>query len=187
MRQVPRTPKKDIIENGKEYYFQETILRANFKKFISKNKEYFSGVIDYKVSDKNIDISINILDNQQIKTCNFDTFHSKTGGKFCIVELCEFIAELFGKAPDVSFRYVAEKVKTPKIDSKHKMLVVFTPAMCDNAVTRAGELYTKLFLQEKGIGSFKFFNIPLGPNTKNNLNTGTEMKCISDGSVATSG
>jgi len=172
--------KKDIVKNGREYYFRETILRANFKKFISNNKKYFSGVIDYTASDDDIDISINILDNQQIKTCNFETFHSKTGGKFCIIELCEFVAELFGKAPDVSFEYLAEKVKIPKIDTKHKMLVALTPAMCDNAVTRAGELYTKLFLQEQGVGSFKFFNIPLGPNAERNLAIGTEMKYISD-------
>jgi cysteine desulfurase/selenocysteine lyase len=173
--------KKDIVKNGREYYFQETTLRANFKKFISNNKEYFSGIIDYTAGvDDNIDLSINILDNQQIKTCNFETFHSKTGGKFCIIEVCEFIAELFGKAPDVSFGYLAEKIKTPKIDSKHKMVVAFTPAMCDNAITRAGELYTKLFLQEQGTGSFKFFNIPLGPNAERNLAIGTEMKYVSD-------
>ena len=52
--------------------------------------------------------------------------------------------------------------------------------MCDNAVIRAGELYTKMFLQEKSIGSFKFFNIPLGPNAERNLAIGTEMKYISD-------
>ena len=135
-----------------KYYFRETILRSNFKKFISNNKRYFSGVIDYSAenNDENIDLSINILDNQQIKTCNFETFHSKTGGKFCIVELCQLLAELFGKAEDVNFGYLSEKVKKPKVTSKHKVFVFLTPAMCDNAVTRAAELYTKLFLQEKG-------------------------------------
>src|SRR3989344_2546631 len=172
--------KKDIIKNGRSYFFRETILRANFKKFISKNKKYFSGVIDYTGMDENIDLSINILDNQQIKSCNIETFNSKTGGKFCVIELCEFIAELFGKAPEVIFEYLAEKVKTPRFESKHKILAVITPAMCDNAVIRAGELYTKMFLQEKSIGSFKFFNIPLGPNAERNLAIGTEMKYISD-------
>lgn len=172
--------KKDIVKNGSDYFFRETILRGNFKTFISKNKEYFSGVIDYTAFDEDIDISINVLDNQQIKTCNFETFHSKTGGKFCIVEISEFMAELFGRASGVNFEYLSKKVKNPKAEAKHKMLVALTPAICDNAVTRAGELYTKLFLQEQGFGSFKFFNIPLGPNAERNLAIGTEMKYISD-------
>ena len=106
--------KKDILKNGRAYFFRETILRANFKSFVGKNKEYFSDIIDYTASDEEIDISINILDNQQIKVCNFETFQSKTGGKFCIVEISEFLAELFGRAPVVSFGYLSEKVKTPK-------------------------------------------------------------------------
>jgi len=172
--------KKDILKNGRDYFLRETILRGNFKTFVGKNKEYFSGLIDYVASDDDIDVSINILDNQQIKTCNFETFHSKTGGKFCIVEISELIAELFGKANDVSFGYVPEKINTPKSEMKHKVLVMYSPAMCDNAVVRAGELYTKLFLQERGAGSFKFFNIPLGPNAERNLAIGTELKYISD-------
>jgi len=173
--------KKDIVKNATSYYFRETILRSNFKKFISNNKRYFSGIIDYTAEgDENIDLSINILDNQQIKTCNFETFHSKTGGKFCVVELCQFIAEIFGKAKDVEFGYLSEKVNKPKVEAKHKVLVTLTPAMCDNAVTRSAELYTKLFLQEKGEGSFKFFNIPFGPNAERNLAIGTELTYISD-------
>ncbi len=173
--------KKDIIKNAAKFYFRETLLRANFKKFISNNKRFFSGVIDYTAeTDDNIDLSINILDNQQIKTCNIETFHSKTGGKFCVIELCQFIAELFGKAPEVKFGYLSEKVNKPKIKSKHKVLIALTPAMCDNAVTRSAELYAKLFLQEKGEGSFKFFNIPLGPNAQRNLAIGTELTYVSD-------
>lgn len=173
--------KKDIIKNASRYYFRETTLRANFKNFISNNKRYFSGVIDYTAEEgENIDLSINILDNQQIKTCNFETFQSKTGGKFCIVELCQFIAEMFGRAEDVDFSYLSEKVKNPKVGAKHKVLVTLTPSMCDNAVTRAAELYTKLFLQEKGNGSFKFFNVPFGPNAERNLAIGTQLTYISD-------
>ena len=53
-------------------------------------------MIDYKpAKDGSWDLDIKVLDNEQIKTCRFDTFQSKTGGKFCIVELCQFIAELF--------------------------------------------------------------------------------------------
>ncbi len=173
--------KKDIIKNGSDFYFKETYLRANFKKFISSNKEYFSGLIDYTADgEDNIDLSIGILDNQQIKTCSFETFQSKTGGKFCIAELCQFAAELFGKADDVTFGYLPEKVRKPKITVRHKVLVALTPAMCDSAVTRAAELYSKLFLQEKGKGSFKFFNIPFGPNAERNLATGTQITYISD-------
>ncbi|MFA5872201.1 MAG: aminotransferase class V-fold PLP-dependent enzyme [Parcubacteria group bacterium] len=171
----------DILKNGPDYYFRETILRANFKKFISANNKYFEGVINYSAEkDENIDLSINILDNQQIKSCNFQTFNSKTGGKFCIAELTEFLAELFGKSPSVSFKYLAKKVIAPKTNLKHKMFVGFTPAMCDNAVTKSGELYVKLFLQESSEGSFKFFNIPLGPNAERNLAIGAEMKYVSD-------
>lgn len=171
---------KDIIKDASRYYFRETNLRSNFKKFINKNKKYFRDVIDYKIDRKDADISINILDNQHIKTCTFDTFQSKTGGKFCIAELTQFIAELFGKSKDVDFKYLSERINKPKSKAKHQVLIAFTPAMCNNAVIRAGELYTKLFLQEQGHGSFKFFNIPLGPDAERNLATGTEMTYISD-------
>lgn len=171
---------KDIIKDASRYYFRETNLRSNFKKFISKNKKYFRDVIDYKINRKDADINISILDNQHIKTCTFDTFQSKTGGKFCIAELTQFIAELFGKSKDVEFNYLSERVNKSKSKSKHQVLITFTPAMCNNAVIRAGELYTKLFLQEQGVGSFKFFNIPLGPDAQRNLATGTEMTYISD-------
>lgn len=173
--------KKDIIKSGPDYFMKETILRANFKKFIDGNRKYFDGVINYSAEEnENIDVAINILDNQQIKTCNFQTFNSKTGGRFCIVEVAELIAELFGKAKDVSFGYLNIKVLKPKIEAKHKMFVMFSPAMCDNAITRGAELYTKLFLQEKGQGSFKFFNIPLGADAERSLALGAEMKYISD-------
>tara|TARA_B100001971_G_scaffold7939_1_gene6501 strand:+ start:327 stop:3380 length:3054 start_codon:yes stop_codon:yes gene_type:complete len=173
--------KKDILKNRKNYYMTETILRANFKKFISANKAYFDGVINYSAEDgENIDLAINILDNQQIKTCNFETFNSKTGGRFCTAEVAELMAELFGKAPDVNFDYLNEKIKKPQIEGKHKIFVMYSPAMCDNAITRGGELYTKVFLQEKGLGSVKFFNLPLGPNAERDLAIGTEMIYISD-------
>ena len=173
--------KRDVVKTATSFYFRETTLRSNFKKFISNNKRYFSGIIDYTAEgDENIDLSINILDNQQIKTCNFETFHSKTGGKFCIVEFCQFIAEMFGKADEVRFGYLSEKINKPKVTAKHKVMIALTPAMCDGAVTRSAELYTKLFLQEQGEGSFKFFNVPLGPNAERNLAIGTEMTYISD-------
>lgn len=173
--------KDDVVKNGDDYFSRETILRANFKKFISENKAFFDGIINYSAEEgENIDLSIKVLDNQEIKTCTFDTFNSKTGGKFCIVELCQFIAELFGKPEGVDFEYLAQKVKNPKSTAKHKVFIGLTPAMCDNAVTRSAELYCKLFLQEKGEGSFKFFNIPLGPSAERNLAIGTELKYISD-------
>ncbi len=171
---------KDIIKDGPRYYFRETTLRANFKKFIGKNKKYFHGLINYEIDRKGADININILDNQHIKTCTFDTFQSKTGGKFCIAEFTQFIAELFGKSKEVHFSYLSERVNKPKSDAKHQVLIALTPAMCNNAVTRAGELYSKTFLQEKGSGSFKFMNIPLGPNSERHLAMGAEMTYISD-------
>ncbi|MDD3711178.1 MAG: aminotransferase class V-fold PLP-dependent enzyme [Patescibacteria group bacterium] len=172
--------KDDILNFDRNKYICETALRARFKNFISKNKEYFNGMINYSFNKETWDLSIKILDNQEIKTCTFNTFNSKTGGKFCIVEVCQFIAELFGKTDIIDFNYVSEKVLKPKIKSKNKILIMLTPAMCDDAVTRGAELYVKTMLQEKNLGSFKFFNIPLGPDSARYLATGAEIKYISD-------
>jgi Fe-S cluster biosynthesis and repair protein YggX/tRNA1(Val) A37 N6-methylase TrmN6 len=172
---------KDILDNQSEKFFNEKGLRARFKQFIAENREHFDGIINYMpLKDGSWDLSINILDNQEIKTCRFDTFGSKTGGKFCIVEVCQFIAELFGKAKDANFNYIAERVLKPKSKAKHKILIMLTPAMCDDAVSRGAELYIKLMLQEKDGGSFKFMNIPLGPNSSKYLATGTTLKYLSD-------
>jgi cysteine desulfurase / selenocysteine lyase len=171
----------DIVKNKNEYLFRESFLRDQFKQFIRNNKDYFSGIIDYSADEKeNIDVSIGILDNQQIENCRFDTFQSKTGGKFCIVELTQLLSEIFGKSDEVSFDYVSKRVLNPKSKANHKMMVMLTPAMCDNAVTRSAELYIKLMLQEKGEGSFKFLNIPFGPESARSLATGSEVKYLSD-------
>ncbi|MFA6042599.1 MAG: aminotransferase class V-fold PLP-dependent enzyme, partial [Patescibacteria group bacterium] len=173
--------KRDILKNGDKFVFQETLLRANFKKFVDGNKNFFDGIIAYtKKAEENIDLSIKLLDNQEIASCTFNTFQSKTGGKFCIVELCQFIAELFGKPELITFPYVSQRVLKPKVTANHKILFAITPAMCDNAVTRSAELYTKLFLQEQSKGSFKFFNLPLGPNAERSLAMGAELKYVSD-------
>ena len=173
--------KKDLIMNGKEPLFRESYLRANFKKFIHENKRYFEGMIDYSADEgENIDLSIKLLDNQEIASCTFNTFQSKTGGKFCIVELCQYMAELFGKPDTVNFAYLAKRILKPKTTTKHKILLNISPAMCDSAVVRSAELYTKLFLQERGHGSFKFFNLPLGPNAERSLAMGAELTYISD-------
>ncbi len=165
----------DLITTGDDKFFKETTLRANFKQFISNNKEYFEDVVTYESDDENIDVSINVLDNQQIKTCTFDTFNSKTGGKFCIVEVAQLSAELFGTAKDVAFDYVNEKVRTPKVGAKDKIFVMFSPALCNNAVNSGAELYIKLFLQGKDDGLFKFINIPFGPNTDRDIGKGVEV------------
>lgn len=165
----------DLITYGDDLFFRETITRANFKQFISNNKEYFDGLIEYKADDESVDVAINILDNQQIKTCTFDTFNSKTGGKFCIVEVAQISAELFGKAKGVEFGYLNEKVKSPKVKAKNRVFVMLSPAMCNNAVISAGELYIKLFLQGKDDGMFKFINIPFGPNADKNIGMGIEV------------
>ncbi|MCX6741528.1 MAG: hypothetical protein NTY61_03980 [Candidatus Parcubacteria bacterium] len=172
---------KDIWENQGKRVFDEKGLRARFKNFIDENKEFFDGVLNYTVlKDGSWDLSINLIDNQEIKTCRFDTFHSKTGGKFCIVEVCQFISELFGKAKDVKFDYTSERVLKPKSEAKHKVLVMLTPAMCDDAVSSGAQLYIKLMLQEKAEGSFKFFNVPLGPDSARYLATGATIKYLSD-------
>ncbi len=172
--------KNDIITSGKDCFFRETILRASFKNFISKNKKFFSGMIDYKVENvDDIDISINILDNQEIKTCSFDTFNSKTGGKFCIVEVAQLVAESFGVSPKIDFSYLNERVKN-KTSLPNKIFVMLSPSMCSSAVNSAAELYIKLFLQNDKNGSFRFFNVPLGPKAEVTLKTGIEITEISD-------
>ena len=173
--------KDDLIKYGDDYFFRETLMRAAFKDFVSRNKKFFDGIIDYKVENGDeIDMSIGILDNQEIKTCTFDTFHSKTGGKFCIVEVAQITSELFGISPELNFDYINQRVKTPKIEAKNKAFIMLSPAMCDNAVNRAGELYVKLFLNNKNKGSFKFFNLPFGPNAETTLKLGFEITEISD-------
>lgn len=174
--------KSDVLKNGSDYFFRETVLRANFKKFIHNNGDYFDDVIAYTMDqdEEKIDLAINILDNQEIKTCTFNTFHSKTGGKFCIAELTEFIAEIFGKAPSVSFKYLNEKVQKPKSKARHKIFVILSPAMCESAINRAGELYIKLFLQGAGEGSFKFFDVPFGPYAEKSLAVGSPATYLSD-------
>jgi len=172
---------KDLLENQGKITFDEKGLRARFKTFIDQNKEYFDGVLNYTMlKDGSWDLSINLIDNQEIKTCRFDTFNSKTGGKFCIVEVCQFIAELFGKAKETDFNYTSERVLNPKSQAKHKVLVMLTPAMCDDAVSSGAQLYIKLMLQEKAEGSFKFFNVPLGPDSSRYLATGATIKYLSD-------
>jgi cysteine desulfurase/selenocysteine lyase len=169
------------IDNKEEKFFNEKGLRGRFKEFISKNKEYFDGVINYvPLKDGTWELSINVLDNQEIKTCRFDTFGSKTGGKFCIVEVCEFISELFGKSTEARFNYTSERILKPCSKARNKVLIMLTPAMCDDAVSRGAELYIKLMLQEKGEGSFKFLNVPLGPNSAKYLATGATLKYLSD-------
>lgn len=172
--------KGDIITYGKDYFFRETLLRASFKNFISKNKKFFSGIIDYKIENNDdIDLSINILNNQEIKTCIFDTFNSKTGGKFCIVEVAQLAAELFGISPKIDFAYLSERVKN-KTSLPNKIFIMLSPAMCNNAVNSAAELYIKLFLQNDKSSSFKFFNIPFGPKAEITLKTGIEITEVSN-------
>jgi cysteine desulfurase/selenocysteine lyase len=176
---------EDVISDDKNKFMTEHLLRERFKVFIDKNKEYFEQVIQYN-SDKEAkdwDLSINILDNQEIKTCRFDTFNSKTGGRFCIIEVCQLIAELFGKSPHLGFKYTSERVLNPKSNSRNKIFVMLSPAMCDDAITRGAELYIKLMLQERGEGQFKFFNIPFGPDAERYLAIGTTMKYLSDKST----
>ncbi len=168
------------FEEG-QYYTRESTLRGRFKKFITENKDFFDGIINYTTNHLgNIDLNLNLLDNQAIKTCRFDTFNSKTGGKFCIVELVQLMGELFGKSQEVHYNYVPTPISNPKCTAHEKVFVALTPAMCSNAVNQVGELYNKLYLQEKGAGSFKFFNVPFGPNAKQFLASGTDMTYISD-------
>ena len=162
----------DIVKFGDNYFARETILRNSFKSFVSKNKKFFHGLINYIADDESIDVSIKILNDSEVKTCVFDNFHSKTGGTFCVVEVAQALAELFGKSQKVSFDYLNQKVLHPCTKSRNNSLIMFTPAMCDGAVTRGGELYMKLFQRENTESDFMFINLPLGPHTKQSLEEG---------------
>lgn len=173
--------KNDLIHCGERYFFQETLLRKGFKNFISKNKDYFNGSIEY-TADKHgtIDLVINILDDEENKSCIFNTFGSKTGGRFCNATVTQFIAELYGINDNITYKYIAERVKKPKIQAKNKILIMLTPAMCNNSVNRGCELYYKLFLQNNMKGDFTFINIPYGPNAERSVTEGINTTVISN-------
>jgi cysteine desulfurase/selenocysteine lyase len=176
---------KDLVTYRDKFYFRETILRARFKKFISRNKTYFDGLIDYVADDKNFDIDIRILADRHMKNCSFDTFHSKTGGEFCVVTVAQLLAELFGKADGVSYDYLNENIRAPKSAARNGVLAMLSPAMCNNAIIRGAELYTKLFLQNESGRSIRFLNIPLGPRARETIRSGVEATEIGSSSRQT--
>lgn len=172
-----------LLQHQNCHVFRESLLREQFKKFIQdqKNKKLFDDVITYTGTDESaLELKIDVLDNPEYKTCTFDTFQSKTGGKFCTAEVAQFLAELFGTATPQSFGYLSQRVAKPKKSAKHTIVVMLTPAMCDDAVTRGAELYIKLFLQGQNQGSFKFFNVPFGPESARSFANGVEVKYLSD-------
>jgi cysteine desulfurase/selenocysteine lyase len=164
----------DLIKSEINYYYQETLLRSKFKFFIKKNDKIFSDIIEYKVKNKDdFEIAINIINNQAIKTCTFDTFNSKTGGKFCIVEIAQLLAEVCGVSKKLNYNYINQTIKN--INDQNILFIMLSPAMCDNAVNSAAELYIKLFLYEDKNINFKFINIPFGPNAETTLKQGIEI------------
>jgi cysteine desulfurase / selenocysteine lyase len=171
---------KDILKFGDNYFTQESLLRGRFKEFISKNKTFFEGMIDYTGTEGKIDVGIKILDNQEIKTCTFNTFNSKTGGRFCIVEVAQMVAEMFGNPHNAPYKYLHTTVKKPKSVAKEKVFIMLTPEMCNNAVIRGGELFIKLFASEHDKGSFKYFNFQFGPDSEKSLALGLEGRYLSN-------
>ena len=169
---------EDVIKYGDDLFFRETTTRANFKDFVSKNKEKLEGVIDYHSDNNKIDISISILKNENIKTCKFDTFNSKTGGKFCIIEVAQILAEMFGVSKKVDYSYISEKIKEPISNNKNKVFLMLSPELCNNAINGGAELYLKLFLQGASDSKFRFINIPFGPNANKNIKDGVEVSEI---------
>ena len=167
----------DVLSfEGGNYYIRETILRSRFKDFIKANKEHFDGLIDYGLDKNgNLSLEIPILRTPDIKQCVFDTFNSKTGGKFCIVEVCQLLAEIFGKDSDIDFKRLSKSVRSPISKSKQRVFLMLTPAMCNNAVNSAGELYYKLFHQSQAEFDFTFINIPLGKKPVEFMKNGTQM------------
>lgn len=171
----------DLIKCNDDYLFTETHLRKQFKNFISNNKDLFEHSIQY-TADKmgHIDLSISILDGEETKSCHFNTFGSKTGGRFCTVEVAQYIAELFGKNNSINYDYVSTRVKQPTIKSEHKILIMLSPALCNNAITHGLELYAKLFLEKGMANRFTLINVPFGPNAEKSLQDGIHMNIISN-------
>lgn len=170
----------EIIPYKKIYIFQESILRGHFKNFVRRNKSYLDGAVEYTGDDNKITLNFNILKNQDIKTCNIASFGSKTGGKYCIATVGEFLAELFGIVDKSSYAYTPNNIKNPISNNQNNILVMLSPAMCNNAVNSSAELYIKLFTQGKKRGHFQFINVPLGPEPEKNLRHGSEATLITD-------
>ena len=171
---------KDIISYRGLPFFQESILRNQFKHFIRKNKSYFDGAIEYTLKDGKISLNFNILRNPEIKTCNVGSFGAKTGGKYCIATVGELLAQLFGVFDNSQYKYIPENIKRPINDHKNNIFVILSPAMCNNAVNSAAEVYIKLFSQGKKDETFTFLNIPLGPEPKNSLKHGVNITILKD-------
>ncbi|EKE03521.1 MAG: hypothetical protein ACD_20C00194G0001, partial [uncultured bacterium] len=170
----------DILSYRNLLFFQESILRSHFKNFVRKNKSFLKGAVEYTLNSGKISLNFNILINQDIKTCNIGTFGSKTGGKYCIAAVGELLAELFGVFEKSPYNYMPENICKPKSNYKNNMLVMLSPAMCNNAVNNSAELYIKLFSQGKKEGLFTFLNVPLGPEPKKSLQQGVDVTLITD-------
>lgn len=170
---------EDIVMDRGIPIFKESLLRAGLKKFVDGNKEDLEGVIDYEKNAKgNVDLAIGILENSEIKNCTFDTFHSVTGGKYCIVEVVAYLSYLVGKSGHVSFDYLPESMKSPISKTRNNIVVMFPPAMCENAISKGAELYIKLMLREFADRKFTFVNIPLGPKAPEHLKKGVDAEVI---------
>lgn len=171
----------DLMLNETSTYFTETKIRKRFKKFIRKNQETFRGLVDYRIDNENeeFDLEINILDNPAIKACRFDMFSSKTGGIFCTAEVCQYIAEMIGVDPEISYDYMPERITSPQITTNSPVVVMLTPAMCDDAIIRGAELYRKLFVADNPSKHFTFINIPFGPTPNDDLESGVSARVIS--------
>jgi cysteine desulfurase / selenocysteine lyase len=179
----------DIIFYRKSPFFQESVLRNHFKNFVRKNKTALDGVVEYTLRDGKISLEFNILTNPDIKTCAVGSFGSKTGGKYCIATVGELLAELFGIRNKSQYKYIPENIQKPISNCVNNMFVMLSPAMCNNAVNSAAELYIKLFSHREKDGLFTFLNVPLGPLPKQSLRLGVDATLISNkiGGVAQSG
>jgi len=102
----------DIVNSDKEIVFRESYLRENFRRFAKKNKDYLQDILEYSTnSKKELDISIDILNNPNLKSCKFNTFQSKTGGKFCVILVAQFLAEIFGIPDQTTYPYISQRIK----------------------------------------------------------------------------
>ena len=158
-------------------FLKENLLRVSFGVYNTESDvKLFLDVLN-RFIQKNVKKIENPLFDFH-KDMEFDSYQSKTGGKFCILEVCELIAELFGKASKIDYKRTHSNIKAPLLNKKHRIFIMLSPAMCNNAVNSAGELYYKLF--DQGSADFDFINVPFGKNPKEFLKSGTIMHVVTN-------
>lgn len=155
----------DVLKTPEGYFVGEHGLRKRFhQNFVHRNKEALRGLVEYGVDQHGtFDLQLPIFGERTPRACTFDTFQSKTGGRFCVVEVSQYLAELFGQIDEDHFARLPARMKCPLVTNSHQILLMLTPAMCNNAVNQGGELYLRLMRAPSLESSMQIFQLSIGP------------------------